>query len=148
VVTLGFTQSSERSEMTTYSLSTTGAPTGGSFLLNISTGPTNALRTYPATIQWNSTAAQAKAALESLPNLKDGAVAAAGGPLPATPITLQFEGMLKETPQVVAVGTNSLTGGTTPAPAVSEDTTKRHDLPGRNDTGKVATRASGGAWGN
>lgn len=134
--------------MSSYTLSVTGGPTGGSFQLNITTGPVGGGRTHSAVIPFDRTAAQIKALIEGLPNMKDGSVACAGGPLPGTPVTMQFEGMLKEAPRVIAIGTNSLSGGTTPTPAVAEDTSLRTDRPGRNDSGFVQTRASAGAWGN
>ena len=130
-----------------YTLSTGGTVTGGSFTIRVATGPSGGGQTYDATIAFNATAAQVKAALESLPNLKDGAVAVAGGPMPGTPMTLQFEGMLKGAPRAVTIGANNLTG-TAPTVAIAEDLTGRLDLPGRNDSGRVLTQPSAGAWGN
>lgn len=131
-----------------YDLSVTGGPTGGSFTLRIETGAVGSGQTYDGTIPFNATAAQVKAAIEAMPNMKDGSVAASGGPLPGTPVVLLFAGMGKGTPRKVTIGTNSLTGGTTPAPAIAENTAVRHDRPGRNDAGFVQTRAAAGAWGN
>jgi hypothetical protein len=134
-----------------YTIQTSGTVTGGSFTLRIATGPSGGGQTYDATIPFNATAAQIKALIEGLPNMKDGSVAAgdagAAGPLPGTPVALYFEGMGKQAPRVVSIGANNLTG-TTPGVTVTEDTTARYDKPGRNDTGSVATRAAAGAWGN
>jgi hypothetical protein len=93
----------------------TGGPTGGSFQL-IFSGQT-------AVIQWNSTAAALQAALEALSNINIGDVFVAGGPFPATPITVEFRGQYAEqNVAAMTIGTNSLTGGTTPTPAVTTPT--------------------------
>lgn len=130
-----------------HTLTVTGTPTGGSFNLRVATGSAGSGRTYDATIPFNATATQAKALIEALPNMKDGSVAASGGPLPGTAITLQFEGMGQGAPRETSISANNLTGGTTPAATLVEDTAARLDRPGRNDGGSVSTRAAAGAWG-
>lgn len=90
-------------------LSITGSPTGGTFVLSFGSHAT-------AAINWNATAAQVQTALANLINVGAGNVICGGGPLPATPITIGFTGTV--TSGAVTVSTNSLTGGTSPAPHV------------------------------
>jgi hypothetical protein len=93
----------------------TGSPTGGSFTLTYS-GQTT------AAISWDATAATVDAALEALSNVGAGDVSVTGGPGPGTPWTVTFTGALAVTdvPQMTAA--SSLTGGTSPAVAVSTTT--------------------------
>jgi hypothetical protein len=97
-------------------LSVAGVPTGGTFTLSFG-GQTT------AAIPFNATSAQVQTALVALSSVAAGNVVCAGGPLPATPVTITFAGTLAPGPQqVIAVGTNGLTGGTTPAPSVANTT--------------------------
>jgi hypothetical protein len=93
----------------------TGAPTGGSYTLTFD-GETT------AAIAWNATAADVKDALDDLPGINFSDITTAGGPHPATAITVAFGGQYEMTnvPQMTATG--SLTGGTTPAVAVTTTT--------------------------
>lgn len=94
------------------SLTITGAPTGGTFTLTYAaqtTGP----------IQWNATAAAVKTALEALSNIGVGDVATAGGPLPATGVTITFQSALGGQDVSALTHTDSLTGGTTPAVVIT-----------------------------
>jgi hypothetical protein len=121
------------------SVSESGVPTGGTFTLVVFGSTTG-------NIAFNSTAAQLLAILQALPFGVDAQgnsnFATAGGPLPGSPITVTFQNQLaqQDLPQMT-VGTNALTGGTTPAPAVSTTTPGRSgarfvtiDLPGVWDT--------------
>lgn len=89
-------------------LTTTGTPTGGNFTL-VYDGRTT------GTIAFNSAASAVDTALEALPNIGTGGVTCAGGPLP-TGVTVTFDGAStqKRPHPNLALGTNSLTGGTTP----------------------------------
>ncbi len=93
----------------------TGAPTGGTFTLTFA-GQTT------APIPHNATAAQVRAALEALSNIAVGDVACAGGPLPATAVTVTFQGELgfQNVAQMTAAG--SFTGGSSPGVSVATTT--------------------------
>jgi hypothetical protein len=114
------------------SLSITGSPTGGTFTLSFRGQTTG-------TIAYNATAAQVQSALEALGAIGSGNVACTGGPLPGTAVTITFQNVLGglNVPQL-AIGSNNLTGGTSPAPSVSTTTpgvgykrTVQVDLPGK-----------------
>jgi hypothetical protein len=91
----------------------TGSPTGGTFTLTYS-GQTT------AGIAWNAAASAVQSALEALSNIAVGDVAVTGGPLPGTPVLVEFTGALASTnvAQMTTSGA-SLTGGSTPASAVT-----------------------------
>lgn len=92
-----------------YALTITGTPTGGGFLLDVTYPDSSELPT--ASIAWNATAANVKTALVAL---DDGYAASAwtvtGGTLPAGTVTI-----VPPDGVTIVPGTNSLTGGTTPA---------------------------------
>ena len=90
----------------------TGTPTGGSFTLTYEGRTT-------AAIAYNATAAQVKSALVAGTDLTAGQVTTAGGPLPGTAVTVTVDTGTNIT-QMTATG--SLTGGTTPAVAVTTTT--------------------------
>lgn len=94
-------------------VSITGAPTGGTFTLTFDGSTT-------AAVAYNATAADVAAALNALPSVKAAGVAASGGPLPATAVTVTFA-FGSDLPQMTADG-SGLTGGTTPKVAVSTAT--------------------------
>jgi hypothetical protein len=96
-------------------LTITGSPTGGTFTLTYA-GQT----TSP--IQWNAAASAVQSALIALSNIGPLDVTAAGGPLPATPVTITFGGALAQTDVALITDTSSLTGGTTPDAAVAQTT--------------------------
>lgn len=110
----------------------TGAPTGGSFTLTFGAQTT-------AAIAYNATAATVKAALEALSTIGSGGVTVTGGPLPASAVVVNFGGVNAGTDVALMTATASLTGGTTPAVAVTETKaawafssvghTSRDDLP-------------------
>jgi hypothetical protein len=94
-------------------LTITGSPTGGSFTLTYAGQTTTA-------IQWNAAASAVQSALIALSNIGPLDVVATGGPLPATPVVITFQGELAQTDVVLITDTSSLTGGTTPDAAVAQ----------------------------
>ncbi len=105
----------------------TGTPTGGTFTLSFA-GQTT------APIAYNAAASAVVSALEALANIEAGEVTATGGALPGTAVAVTFKGQYAgvNVPQMTAVGTD-LTGGTTPAVAVTTTT------PGGGGTGSGQT---------
>jgi hypothetical protein len=93
----------------------TGTPTGGSFTITVNGETTTA-------IPYNATAAQVLAALLALPSFVYGDLATGGGPLPGTPVTVTFQGRYSGSNVAQMTTTDSLTGGTTPASAVTTTT--------------------------
>lgn len=93
----------------------TGSPTGGTYTLTFS-GQTT------AAIAYNATASAVQTALEGLTNINPGDVTVAGGPHPGTAITVTFVGQYLGENVAQMTATGSLTGGTTPAVAVSTTT--------------------------
>jgi hypothetical protein len=93
----------------------TGTPTGGSFTLTWS-GQTT------AAIAYNATAATVKTALEALSNINVGDVITAGGPFPGTAVTVTFTGQYAGVNVAQMTSTDSLTGGSSPASAVTTTT--------------------------
>lgn len=97
-------------------ITVSGSPTGGSFTV-VFGGNTS------PPIPYNGTAAMVEELLESMPSIGDGNVSVTGGPLPGTALTVTFTGALQYAGQALfTLGTNSLTGGTSPAPAFAETT--------------------------
>jgi hypothetical protein len=96
-------------------LTITGTPTGGTFTLTFG-GQTT------AAIAYNATAAQAAAALQLLTSIGSGNLTGAGGGLPGTPVTVTFVNELANAAQAAITHTDSFTGGTTPALAVTRST--------------------------
>lgn len=94
------------------SVTITGAPTGGTFVLTFKGASTNPLA-------FGSTAAAVQTALEGLPTIGVGNVTVTGGPLPGTALTVTFAGVLAGAPQPLMTAVGSFTGGTTPAIAVA-----------------------------
>jgi len=90
----------------------TGGPTGGSFTITFG-GQTT------AAIAYNAPAQDVEAALEELSTVGDGNVKCSGGQLPAGIIYIEFTGELGGANQAQVTTTDSLTGGSTPATAVS-----------------------------
>lgn len=92
----------------------TGVPTAGGYLF--------AFNGYQFTLSVGTTAAQAKAILEALPNIGTGNVNVTGGALP-TVINITFQNALANLPQpLITKVTNSLTGGTAPDATVARTT--------------------------
>jgi hypothetical protein len=96
----------------TQQIAITGTPTGGSFTITWS-GQTT------AAVAYNATAAAVKSALEALSNVNVGDVTTAGGALPGTPVTVTFTGQYAGVNVAQMTTTDSLTGGSSPATAVS-----------------------------
>lgn len=90
----------------------TGAPTGGTFTLTYS-GQTT------AAIPYNAAASAVQTALEALSNIGVGDVSCTGGALPGAPVDVEFTGDLAGISVTQMTATSSLTGGTTPAVAVT-----------------------------
>ncbi|WP_329126020.1 hypothetical protein [Streptomyces sp. NBC_01353] len=93
----------------------TGSPTGGTYTLTFS-GQTT------AAIAYNAAASAVQSALEALSNIDSGDVVCAGGPHPGTPVTVTFGGQYDGANVAEMTATGSLTGGTTPAVAVTTTT--------------------------
>jgi hypothetical protein len=94
----------------------TGTPTGGDFTLTFD-GQTT------AAIAYNAAAAAVQSALEALANIDPGDVTAGGGALPGTPVTVTFGGQYANSDVVLMTANGAgLTGGTTPAVAVTTTT--------------------------
>ena len=104
-------------------LTITGTPTGGTFTLSY-----NGQATTP--IAYNAAAAVVQTALEALANVGAGDILVSGGPGPATPYTFTFAGSLAERDVSALVVTASLTGGASPAAAVTIITAGSSGTPG------------------
>ena len=96
-------------------LAMTGSPTGGTFTMTFD-GQTT------AGIAYNATAAIIQAALESLSNIAAGDVACTGGPLPGSAVSIAFRSNLGLQDVATITTTDSLSGGTTPATAITTPT--------------------------
>jgi hypothetical protein len=99
----------------------TGTPTGGSF--TVTKGAATS-----AAIPWNASAAAVRNALEAMSTVGIGGVTVTGGPGPGTPWDITFT-----TPGDVAAmtTTDSLTGGSAPASAVTTTTAGSSGTPGQ-----------------
>lgn len=93
----------------------TGSPTGGTYTLTFDGSTT-------AGIAYNATAAAVRTALEALPNINVGDVTTGGGPHPGTAITVTFGGQYGGDVPVMTASGAGLTGGTSPAVAVTTTT--------------------------
>ena len=93
-------------------LTITGSPTGGTFTLTYAGQTTSALA-------YNATAAEVQAALRALSNVLDTEIFCYGGQLPSGTITIHFAAGLGATNVGQITSTDSLTGGSTPATAIS-----------------------------
>ena len=90
----------------------TGTPTGGSFTITYD-GQTT------AAVAYNAAAGAVQSALEALSNIAVGDVVCTGGPFPGTAVDVEFRGAYAQTNVTTMTTTDSLTGGTTPATAVT-----------------------------
>lgn len=100
-----------------HSISVTGAPTGGQTMATFA-------GFGPFAIAWDATAAAVQASMLAAENpsqnqgtLPAGSILCAGGPLPANPITVTFQGSLanQPVPSTSWSFTDAYTGGATPA---------------------------------
>lgn len=96
-------------------LAITGTPTGGTFTLTYSGQTTSA-------IAYNASAATVQAALVALSNVGTGQVTCTGGALPGASVVITFGGTLANTDVAAITSSSSLTGGTSPAIAITETT--------------------------
>jgi ABC-type uncharacterized transport system involved in gliding motility auxiliary subunit len=99
------------------SVSVSGNPTGGTFLLRLEGQAT-------ASIAFNAEAKAVQKALEALPGIGEGNVKVEGGPLPKEAVSVTFQGVLggKDMPTLEADG-EALTGGKNEKPRVRVSTT-------------------------
>lgn len=98
-----------------FRLTVTGGPTGGSFILRVNV---NGAGFQDATIPFNASAATIVGLIEDLAAVPTGTVVAIGGALPGSAVAFNFMGSLHEASIQCIIGTNSLTGGTSPTPTV------------------------------
>jgi hypothetical protein len=99
-------------------LTTTGTPTGGTFTLVV-------LGQVTGTIAFNATAGAVATAINTAlaPLGSTYTVSTSGGPLPTgVPITFDGAGVAGRNIPPITIGTNALTGGATPAPAIAQTT--------------------------
>ena len=92
-----------------------GTPTGGTFRLVDEDG------NETANIAYNATAAEVQAALRALPR-SSGGYTATGGQLPGTAVKVATAGGLLAVKRTLKVGTEALTGGTSPKVTVTQTT--------------------------
>lgn len=98
-------------------LTVTGTPTGGTI-------PVTFLGQGPVDVDFDATAAEVKTALATLSNLDAADLTTGGGPLPGTPVTVEFTGRYAggDVPKL-GVSADDLTGGTDPTVTVTSTTT-------------------------
>ncbi len=96
----------------TQTVTITGTPTGGTFTLTFEGQTTGA-------IAYNASAATVQTALVALSNIGPGDVICTGGALPGTAVVVEFTGALAGANRTLMTATSSLTGGSSPAVAVS-----------------------------
>lgn len=96
-------------------LTTTGTPTGGTFTLTYMGWET-------AAIAFDAAAAAVQAALEALPSVGAGDIVCSGGALPTGVVMTRAANLQKLNDGNIAMGTNSLTGGTTPTTDIAQTT--------------------------
>lgn len=103
-------------------LTITGTPTGGTFTISFG-GQTT------AAIAYNAAASAVQTALVALTSIGAGNVIVTGGTLPGTAVVLDFSaGALAGTFPALVTTTSSLTGGTTPAIAVTGAAFTHHNV--------------------
>lgn len=100
-----------------WTIQVTGTPTGGDFTLTINIDGGGAVAT--AAIAFDASAATVKAAIAAVAGVGNNNVTVTG----TTTKTITFVKALVDAPVVVALGTNGLTGGTTPSVTVTESAT-------------------------
>lgn len=106
-----FTVQAEYDEVQTVTI--TGGPTGGTFVLQFGGQNTSALA-------YNCTAGQMQTALQALSSIGSGNALVTGGPGPGTAFTVEFASALGFASQsLIVLQTNSLTGGTSPSVSIT-----------------------------
>lgn len=104
-----------------WTITTTGTPTGGTFTIAVT--PAGGVLVTTGPIPYNATAAQIQAAIATVvPGSIEVLVASGGGPLP-TGVAVTLSGSASGKSHVLALGTNGLTGGSTPLPVFTHTTT-------------------------
>ncbi len=93
----------------------TGTPTGGTFTLTFGGQTTSG-------IAYNAIASAVQTALQALSTIGTSNATVTGGPGPGTPYVVTFTGALASTNVAQMTATSSLTGGSTPAVAVTTTT--------------------------
>lgn len=102
-----------------------GGPTGGSFTLDLGSGPVTG---SSSPIAWDANAAAIQTALETgIPALLGNVIVTGTGALPGGTINIEFTGTFASTDIAQFTFSNALTGGTTPTLAVT--TTQTIDAP-------------------
>jgi hypothetical protein len=97
-------------------LSITGTPTGGTFVLGFKGAIT-------APIAFNASAATVQTALQALATIGSGNVTCSGGALPGTPVVCTFAGTLATGLQpLIVAGEGGFTGGSSPTATVTHTT--------------------------
>lgn len=111
---------------------TGGPPTSGTFRLTFAGQQT-------AVIPYNATAAQVRAALEALGSIGVGNVTVTGGPLPGTPIVVQFVGALRgvDQPAMTVVDTFDAGDVTVTTNVAGEDGFTKPRSLNRGDAGEA-----------
>jgi hypothetical protein len=95
------------------SITITGTPTGGTFVLAFGGQNTTALN-------WNCSAADMQTALQALSSIGANNALVTGGPGPGTAFTVEFTGTMGYASQaLITLHTNSLTGGSSPSVAIA-----------------------------
>ena len=95
------------------SITITGSPTGGTFVLRFGGQNTSALN-------WNATSSQVQTALQALSSIGAGNALVIGGPGPGSAFQVQFTSALGQASQsLITLQTNSLTGGSSPTVAIA-----------------------------
>lgn len=96
------------------SVTITGTPTGGTFVLRFGGQDTSLLN-------WNCTASQMQTALQALSSIGANNALVTGGPGPGTAFQVQFTAALGQAVQsLITLQTNSLTGGSSPNVSIAE----------------------------
>ena len=89
-----------------------GTPTSGTFTITVTIDGVSETTT---TINWDGTAEEVQAALEALDIIGAGNVQCTGGPLPGTPIVIEFIGDLEKTDiDLMTTGDSTLNHGAVP----------------------------------
>lgn len=98
-------------------LTITGSPTAGTFTL------TGSPLAAAVTINWNDGPGQVQSKIQADANVGQGGVVCTGTALPAGSVTIEWAGKFGSSAQsLLTVGTNSLTGGSTPTPHTAHTT--------------------------
>ena len=104
----------------TQTITVTGSPTGGTFKIRY-TDATHPTGEESASIAYDANAAAVQTALQGISLLGSGNVTVTGGPGPGTPWVATFTGEFAGVQaSLLTLGTNALTGGTSPTVTVAQ----------------------------